>query len=94
MDVSINGIKIAGWAETEYLKKRREEWDHRFFGHVRGIFILLFIAAIYVFVFNHQLEVQIVASAEIHQLAKKSTTSDKLRESALKHEQEVNQVAQ
>lgn len=92
LGVSINGIKVADWAEAESLKKFRADWDHRFFGHVRGAFILLLFAAVYVFVFNHQLEVQMVASAKLHQAAKKITTPDKLRLQALKHENEVEQI--
>jgi hypothetical protein len=90
--VSINGIKVAGWAEAESRRKFRADWDHRFFGQVRGAFILLLFAAVYVFVFNHQLEVQVIASAKLHQAAKKITTPDKLRLQALKHEDEVEQI--
>ena len=54
----------------------------------------LFLAAIFVFIHNHQVEVQIATSSRLHQLAKNITVSDKLRQQALKHEDEVEQISQ
>lgn len=90
--VSVNGIKVADWAEAEFLKKIRVERRVHFFANVRGIFVLLLFAAIFVFIFNHQVQVQSIASAELQQVTKRPTASDKIREHALKHEKEVEQI--
>ena len=90
--VKANELRIADWARAEQQHKiwarRREE----FFAHVRFIFILLLFATIAVFIYNHQVAVQGVASAGLHQATKKVTTSDKIRERALKHEEQVDQI--
>jgi hypothetical protein len=90
--VSVNGIKVADWAEAEFLKKIRVERRVYFRFQARGIFVLLLFAAIFVFVFNHQVEVQSIAAAELQQVTKRPIASDKLREHALKHEKEVEQI--
>jgi hypothetical protein len=92
--VKINGIKVAKWAAAEFRKKRRGELLAGFFAHVRFVFILLLFATILVFASNHQLEIQSIAAAKLQQLAKKPGVSDKLREKALKYQDEVNQVSQ
>ena len=91
--VTINGIKLAGWAEAEYLRKSRAEWDHRFFGNVRGTFVLLLIATILVFIHNHEVEIQCYSSAKLGKL-EKSSTVESLRQNALKHEHEADQAGQ
>ena len=90
--MKVNGIKLAPWAEKEYRKEIRKERRGHFFGHVRGIFILLLIATASVYIHNHQVELQRLASAELGGL-KKSPTTDSLRSNALRHEQEVNQAS-
>ena len=82
--VSINGIKVADWAEAEYRRKIRAERRVHFFAQTRSIYVLLFVATILVFIYNHQVEIQSIASAELHRTAKRPTMSDKLREQALK----------
>ena len=92
--VSINGIKVADWAEAEFLKKIRVERRVYFCFQARGIFVLLLFAAIFVFVFNHQVEVQSIAASELQQVTKRTNASDKIREHALKHEKEVEQISE
>jgi hypothetical protein len=87
-------LKIADWARAEQEQKRRAERRVRLLGQVRAIFILLLFAAIGVFIFNHQVEVQSLASAELHKVMKKSTLSDNLRKKALNYEKQVDQVTQ
>jgi len=89
-----NELRIADWVWVEQRRKFRMERNADFFEHVRGIFVLLFFAAIFVFIHNHQVEVQIATSSRLHQLAKNITVSDKLRQQALKHEDEVEQISQ
>jgi hypothetical protein len=92
MGVKVNELKIADWVWVERRQKIRAERRVGFNARVRGAFVLLFFAAIFVFIFNHQVEVQIAASAGLHQAAKQITVSDKLRQQALKHEKEVDKI--
>jgi hypothetical protein len=85
---------MAKWARAEQARKIRAEWRARFLGHTRAIFVLLFFLAIWVFIFNHQVEVQSLTSAELHKITKKSTLSDHLRQKALEYEKQVNQINQ
>ena len=70
--MTMHGIRIANSAEKEIRRKRFAEcWD-RVFVHVRGIFLLLFFATVFVFNFNHQLEVQTMAACNIHKFNQES----------------------
>ena len=90
--VKTNELRIADWVWVERRRKIRAERIVDFFEHIRIIFILLFFATIFVFIHNHHVEVQIAASTGFHQVAKKITVSDKLRQQALNHEDEVEQI--
>jgi hypothetical protein len=92
--VKTNELKIADWVWVEQRQKYRMERSADFFEHVRVVFVLLFFAASFVFIHNHHVEVQIAASTGFHQVAKKITVSDKLRQQALNHENEVEQINQ
>jgi len=85
-------IKIADWVWIERRHKIRVEQRISLFSNVRFIFVFLLLATISLFIFNHQIEVQGAASARLHQAAKNITTPDILRERALKHEAEVDQI--
>jgi len=85
---------MAPWAKAELRKKRRAERRDRFFGHVRGIFVLLMIATVWVIILNHQVEIQCLNSAKMIQEIKKSATAERLQMEALRHEKEVNQTTQ
>lgn len=87
-------LRMADWARVEQRHKIWAARRVRFFANVRGVFILLLVAAIVVFIFNHRVEVQSAASAGLHQLTKKHATPDKFREQALRHEKEVDQITQ
>jgi len=92
--VKTNELRIADWVWVERRRKYRAERQAGFNAHVRGVFVLLFLAASFVFIHNHQVEVQIATSTGFHQVAKRITVSDKLRQQALKHENEVEQINQ
>lgn len=85
---------MAKWARQEQARKIRAERRVRFLGHTRAIFVLLFIAAIWVFVFNHQVEVQSLTVSELHKITNKTTLSDHLRRKALDYEKQVDQISQ
>jgi len=87
-------LKIADWARSEL---RREIWAKRrdrLFRNVRGTFILLLMMAVFDFAFNHQVEIQSIAFAKIHNVVMAhSSTSDRLRQNALNYEQQVDDIA-
>lgn len=89
-----NELKIADWAKKEQKQKRRAERRERVEGHVRSIFVLLLFGAIFVFIFNHQVEIQRVTFAKLNQVMKKSTTADKLRENAMNYEKTIDKINQ
>lgn len=92
--MEINGIQVADWAAAEYRKKSREERSVDFFAYVRCLVALLSVATVLVFLVNQQPEIHRIVSAKLHLIGKRFTTSDKLRQQALKHEKEVNKVIQ
>ena len=92
--VKAHELRIADWARVEQRHKIWAQWRDEFFVHVRGIFVLLLFATIVVFVYNHLVAVQSAASTGVHQVANKITVSDKLREQALNHEKQVDQINQ
>lgn len=87
-------LDIAPWAKAEQRRKFNQELRADFFLRVRLVFVLLLVATILVFIHNHQVEIQRIAAEKLNLLAKRSIVSDKLREKALTHENEVNQIAQ
>ena len=91
--VKAHELRIADWARVEQQHKIWARRRDEFSSHVRGVFVLLLIATIAVFIFNHQVAVQGAASAGLHQVTNKITTSDTLREQAMKHEEQVDQIS-
>jgi hypothetical protein len=87
-------LEMAPWAKAEQRKKMRAELRTQLFCHVRLIFVVLFFAAIFVFIFNHQVEIKDLASAKLHQVIKHGNSTNSLRAKALKYEKEVDQVGQ
>jgi len=84
----ISGIKIADWAKTEQRKKAREE--NR--GRVRGIFGFLFGAAVLVFIYSDHAALQNFIYTKIGPQLVRIEHSSSFRQSALKHENEVNEI--
>ena len=67
-------------------------WRAEFFGNVRMTFIVLLGATIYVFIANHQLQIETVASRDIHRVFKHVTLSDKLKNKAMAYQSTVDSV--
>jgi hypothetical protein len=95
MDITA-GIKNE-WVRVERKRKIRAARRGEFFGHVqsgvRRIFIFLFVATIYVVIFNHRVEIQSAALAKLHESLKKSYASNSLRQNALNYEKQVDDIA-
>jgi hypothetical protein len=88
-------LKMAGWARAEQRRKIWAERRDRFFQHVRGTFVLLMLMAFCVFLSNHQVENQIMAFERIHHpvnASPPSSTSSRLRQSALNYEKQVDDI--
>jgi hypothetical protein len=85
-------IQIAAWAKAEQRKKAREE--NR--GRVRSIFGFLFCATVVVFICSNHSDLQKFIQSKIyptisHALAQNGNYSS-LKQSALKHESEVDEI--
>lgn len=87
-------LEMAPWAKREHRKKVWAERRARFFHHVRGIFVLLFVSTLVVYFHNNKVEIETVAFAKLNQIAGKSTTSDRLRAKALNHQSEIDSINQ
>jgi len=86
---------MAPWAKAELRKKAREERRIGFFSHVRVIFVLLFVATILVFATRNETGIQQMASAGLnHALKKPAMLSDRMRDKALNHEKEIDNINQ
>jgi hypothetical protein len=89
------GIKNE-WVRVERDRKVRAARRGKLFGHVRTgvrrIFIFLFVATLSVFALNHYTEIESVASAKLHQVVRKSLASEKLRQSAVNYENQVDDI--
>ena len=88
-------LQIAPWAREEKRQLAFKEMQTGFFSHVRFIFVLLFFAAIIVFATNNRENIQQVAFKGVnHVLKNPGAVSDRLRDNALNHEQEINDINQ
>jgi hypothetical protein len=93
VNITASQIK-AEWDTASLRRKTRSDRGSRFFGRVRGIFIFLFVATIFVFSFNRRTEIQSLAFAEVHQALKHPIISDRLRQNAINYERQVDEIAQ
>ena len=84
---------MAKWARAEITRRNWAEWRIEFFSQVRLTFILLLLGAIYVFISNHQLELQTLTDQDVHLAFKHVTLPDKLRQKALTYQKEVDNAA-
>ena len=85
---------MAPWAKREHRKKVWAERRTRFFHHVRGIFILLFVATVLVYFHNNKVQIETLTFAKLNQWAGKATASDRLRARALSHQNEIDSINQ
>jgi energy-converting hydrogenase Eha subunit H len=67
-------------------------WRAEFFGNVRMTFIVLLGLTIYVFIANHQLQIEMAASRDIHRAFKHVTMADKLKKRAMAYQATVDSV--
>ena len=88
-------IKIAAWAKAEQRKLRREEQRES----VRGVFGLLFCLAVLVYIFSDHSSLEKFIQAKIYPklnqvkvIMVRSNAPSSLKEGALKHEHEVDEI--
>ena len=93
VNITANQIK-AEWEKSRRQRKPRTDSGRRFFGNVRGIFVFLFASTIFVFAFNHHVQIQTYASAKLDNAMNHITTSKKLRQYAVTYEQQVDEASQ
>lgn len=67
-------------------------WRSEFFGNVRMTFIVLLGLAIYVFIANHQLQIESAASRDIHRAFKHVTLGEKLKKQGMAYQATVDSV--
>ena len=91
-------IRLIGETEAPRKKARPSRGQGqsvgRFAGQVRGVFGLLFVAAVFVFAFCYRADLQNYVISKLYKWSQADLKSDTLRQSALNHENEVNRVAQ
>jgi len=93
VNTTTNQIK-AEWVKAGLQGKGRADQINQLIGRVRGIFVFLFVATIFVFSFNRHMEIQMYASAKIsHAINHLSTASDRLRQNAVNYEKQVDDIA-
>jgi hypothetical protein len=85
-------LEIAPWAKAEQREKDRVARRTARHHQTRTVFVLLFLATVVVFVHNHQVEVQQLASRQIHRIMDKATLSDHLRDGALNYEKSIDSI--
>jgi cell division protein FtsL len=90
--VDITANKINKWIQVDRRRKIRADRRNQFFGRVRKTFIYLFLATMLVLALNHYTEIQSLAYAKLVQTMKHSPNSDKLRQSAVNYEQQVDEI--
>jgi len=90
--VDITASKINEWVKIDRRRKIRADRRDRFFGRVRRVFVYLFVATILVVALNHYTEIQSVTYAKLVHAMKYSPNSDKLRQSAVNYEKQVDEI--
>ncbi len=88
-----NELKMAPWAQAELRRKRRAEQRVQWLCQVRFIFVVLLLATIAVFIFNHQVQMQSLAAARLNVLlSKPAAASEHLKSQALQYERQLDQI--
>lgn len=84
---------MAPWAQAELRRKRRAEQRVQWLCQVRFIFVVLLLATIAVFIFNHQVQMQSLAAARLNVLlSKPAAASEHLKSQALQYERQLDQI--
>jgi hypothetical protein len=86
--------QIASWAKVEETRQMWAAWRTEFFGNVRITFIVLLGIAIYVFISDHQLQIETAATRDVHRVLNHVTLSDKLKKNAMAYQSGVDSIAQ
>jgi len=85
---------VAEWIRIDRQRKIRAERRRRFFGEVRGIFVFLLLAAIFVFALNHYTEIKSLAATKLDAAITKANHANRLRQGAINYQNQVDQIAQ
>ena len=92
------GIRFVGEREParKMERRRRDRGDviDRLLGRVRSLFVFLFVATVFVFAFCHSTDLQNFIVSKLYKWSQAELKSSALRQGALDHENEVNQVVQ
>lgn len=86
--------QIASWAKIEETRRMWASWRAEFFGNVRITFIVLLGLAIYVFISDHQLQIEMAATRDVHRVFNHVTLAEKLKKNALAYQSGVNSIAE
>ncbi len=91
--VRIPELQIAGWARAEESRKAWAKWRAEFFSKVRLTFMVLLGVAIYVFISDHQLQIQLASSKGIHQVFNHIKLDAKLKQKAMVYQTNVDNAS-
>lgn len=84
------------WVRVEQKRLTREARRREFFARIgngaRRIFVYLFVATVFVFAFNHRVEIQGVALAKLHAALKKSYAPNKLHQGTINYQKELDDI--
>ncbi|HEY1662524.1 MAG TPA: hypothetical protein VGI03_08915 [Verrucomicrobiae bacterium] len=82
--------QLAPWAKLEQSRRMWIAWRAEFFSRVRLTFMLLLAVAIYVFISDHQLQIQLASAKGLHRVFNHVKLSDKLKQKALGYQTNVD----
>ena len=95
---AMEGVRLIGEREParEIKRRHRDRGDvvDRVLVRVRGVFVFLFGATVFVFAFCHSTDLQNFVISNVYKWSQAELKSDALGQAALNHENEVNQVAE
>jgi len=91
-------IRLIGDSDTEVARKKERRRGHgqavgRFLSGVRSLFAFLLVATVFVFAFCYSPELQNYIVTHLYKWSQAELQSSALRQGALNHENEINQVA-
>jgi hypothetical protein len=90
--MDITASKINEWVQVDRRRKIRADRRSQFFGRIRKTFIYLFVATLLVVAFNYHTEIQSLTYAKLGHVVKKSPGADKLRQSAVNYENQLDDI--
>ena len=87
-------VKLIGNDEVSHRRERHFSHGSKFIGRARSLFGFLLVAASLVFAFCYREDLQDLLVSKLYQWSQAELKNGTLRQSALNHESEVNQVLQ